>query len=222
MESGNLIRMSIPIIPVSWMPLGCDDAPPLRCMADRRSGSSCVTSVGGLIHPVLRCAHDPQVFRVLAIIHPPSIVLAVSQGPLWAVAPYVIHPYWSLWNNKFTTSLLRIVQCIGNASTQQLKSVAKCLTPDFYGQADLCLSCVFSRRYSMLHKSARCCRSCSLNLFNLRFNLDLKAAVKNVHKPPASVAQLWQANAVIILKQTPPFFCWYSCTPGLPVDLNKT
>lgn len=36
----------------------------------------------------------------------------------------------------------------------------------------------------------------------------------------ASVAQLWQANAVIILKQMP-FFSPYICSAGLPGNLNE-
>lgn len=68
---------------------------------------------------------------------------------------------------------------------QQFESVAECLTPDFYGQADLdlYLSSMFSRRYTIFYMATRCCRSCTLSLFKLRFNLDLKAAVKKLHKP---------------------------------------
>lgn len=76
------------------------------------------------------------------------------------------------------------IERLSKASTQGPGSVPKHLTLDFYWHADLGLhlSGVFSSRYTVFYK-AGCCRSCSLNPLNLLFNLDLKAAVKNVHKP---------------------------------------
>ena len=86
-----------------------------------------------------------------------------------------------------------------------LESVPKHPTLDFYWHADLGLHLcgVFSSRYTVYYK-AGCCRSYSLNPLNLLFNLDLKAAVKNVHKTTASVAQLWQSEC-----------CHYSRTNAL-------
>lgn len=189
-EPGNLIWMSISIIAVSWMPAARDVALPLRCRAAIGPGSSGVASAGCLIQPAPRGAHHPQVFRVFTVIHPPTIVFAVLQGLLRAVTTYIIHPYWALWKDKqlITSFIVIFIDCsvyrLGNASTQGPESVPKHLTLDFYWHTDLGLhlSGMFSGRYTVFYK-AGCCRSCSLNPFNLLFNLDLKAAVKNVHKP---------------------------------------
>ena len=112
---------------------------------------------------------------------------------------------------------------LGSASTQAPESVPKHQTLDFYWQADLGLhlSGMFSSRYTVFYK-AGCCRSCSLNPLNLPFNLDLKAAVKNVHKPQQVLHNSGKVNAVIILKQMPFFFSAHIfALPALPDNLTQ-
>lgn len=67
---------------------------------------------------------------------------------------------------------------LSNASTQGPKSDPKHLTLDFYCQTDLGLhlSGVFSSRYTVWQGAV------DPAPLNLLFNLDLKAAVKNVHE----------------------------------------
>lgn len=101
LEPGNLIWMSISIISIPWLPAGVHKPLPLRCSITIRPWSSGVGSAGWLTHrPTLRGAHNPQIFRVFAVIHSPTVVFAVLQGLLWAVTAYIIHPYWALKKNK--------------------------------------------------------------------------------------------------------------------------
>lgn len=188
LEPRDFMWMTISIIAVSWMPVGGNKALPLRCRAAVGPGGCGVASARCLIHPTFGCAHHSQVFRVLTVVHPPAIVFTVLQRLLWALTLYIIHPYGACVriNNSF------IIYCefhwlfnrLSNASMKWHKWVPKHLTLDFYWHTDLGfhLSVVFSSRYTVFYKVG-CCRSCSLNLLNLVYNLDLKAAVKNVHKP---------------------------------------
>lgn len=101
LEPGGLVLMSVSIVAIPRLPAGGHQALPLRRRAAVGPGSSGgVTSSGCRVRPLLRGAHHPQVLAVFAVIHPPTVVFAVFQRLLCAVAAYVIHPYWALCENK--------------------------------------------------------------------------------------------------------------------------
>lgn len=96
MEPGDFVWMSISIISISRMPVADHGTLPLRRRAAMRPRNGGVASAGLLTQPALRGAHNPQVFRVFAVVHPPTVVFAVLQGLLRTIAAYVIHPNWTL------------------------------------------------------------------------------------------------------------------------------
>lgn len=80
LEPGDLRRVSVSIIAISWVPMGGHRALPLRCRAAIRPGDGGVASARCLIQPALSGAHHAQVFRMFTVIHPPAVVFAVLQG----------------------------------------------------------------------------------------------------------------------------------------------
>lgn len=102
-----------------------------------------------------------------------------SDPSQWTLSIH-IGPYERI-NNLLLHALF--VQQTDWASTQRPESDPKHLTLDFYWHTDLGLhfSCLFSCRYRVFYTTG-CYRSCSINPLNLLFNLDLKAAVNNVHE----------------------------------------
>lgn len=60
---------------------------------------------------------------------------------------------------------------------------------------------------------------CSWNPLNLLFNLDLKAAVKNLYKPQQVLHKAAKQMHVITLKQMPSLS--YICSSSLPRGLNE-
>lgn len=78
-EPGDLLWVSVTVVTISCVPMGGHMAPPLRDWADLSPGRCGVAPAGCLIQPALRRAHHAQVFRMLAVIHPPAVVFAFLQ-----------------------------------------------------------------------------------------------------------------------------------------------
>lgn len=105
--------VSISIVVISWVPMRGYKASPLGCRATIRPGSGGLASAAGLILPALSGAHHPQVFRMLTVIHAPTIVFAVLQGLFRSVTTNIVHPYWALSKDKqsVTTLIVIFIDC---------------------------------------------------------------------------------------------------------------
>lgn len=92
LEPGHLLLMSVPIVTIGWITVGCY-APPLwggAAIGPRRRGDP---PAGRLVQPTLGAAHHPEVLGVFAVVYAPSIVFALLQGLFRPIATNVVHPY---------------------------------------------------------------------------------------------------------------------------------
>lgn len=160
--------------------MGGHMAPPLRCGADLRPGGCGVAPAGCLIQPALSRAHHAQVFRMLTVIHPPAIVFAFLQWLFRSVAANVVHPYGTWWEEGICESWgFQVEHTVNSFINHETLNWADWAFTGILIEGCTLLPCwAVDAQY---FKRVWYCRS--WNPFNLLFNLDLKAAVKNLCKP---------------------------------------
>lgn len=92
LESGHLLLMSVPVVPVAWMNVGCY-TPPTRGGAAVGPSQRGDRPAGCVVQPALGAAHHAEVLGVFAVVHSPTVVFAVLQRLFSPIATNVVHPY---------------------------------------------------------------------------------------------------------------------------------